>query len=61
MTFESMDLPDPDVSIEIEYSGLPPYADKYGMNWYTCLDVTLVLRFPISETAEYESRMPAIV
>lgn len=53
------EIPDPEVSIEVNYSGLPPYADRYGLNWYTCLQLDLVMRFHLSETAYLESRMPA--
>ena len=53
------DLPDPEVYLTVEYSGFPPYADRWGLNWYTCLELVLWMEFPISETAHIESRMPA--
>ncbi|NUC72610.1 hypothetical protein HTZ84_09855 [Haloterrigena sp. SYSU A558-1] len=57
----TQELPNPEVYVTVEYSGFPPYADRYGLNWFTCLELTLWMEFPISETAHLESKMPATI
>lgn len=52
-------IPDPEVFVSIDYSGFPPYADHLGLNFFTCLQVNLVMEFHLSENAKLRSEMPA--
>ena len=53
------EIPDPEVYVTIDYSGLLPYADKHHLNWWTCLQMNLNMEFKLSEEARLHSVMPA--